>query len=139
MAQEERLIPPLVRANFTQEEEEVIIGQIGQRGGLPALQNFFPAIVVAVKDWATNGFYEQFVESLPPPVKDPLMNIFVPDYHSIMVPKRDAPLRDTEPQLKAAVPDTEPAAAAPEPKEPKSAPAAKPPAEANQAECCAIL
>ena len=68
LREEEETIPVLLRANFTREEEGEIVGRIAQAGGLALTQKFLPAILVAMREWATPDAYEELCASLPPPI-----------------------------------------------------------------------
>ena len=68
LREEEETIPALLRENFTREEEGEILGRIAQAGGLALTQKFLPAILLAMREWATPDAYEELCASLPPPV-----------------------------------------------------------------------
>ena len=68
LREEEETIPVLLRDNFTREEEGEIVGRIAQAGGLTLTQKFLPAILLAMREWATPDAYEELCASLPPPV-----------------------------------------------------------------------
>ena len=68
LREEEETIPVLLRENFTREEEGEIVGRIAQAGGLTLTQKFLPAILLAMREWATPDAYEELCASLPPPV-----------------------------------------------------------------------
>ena len=93
-------IPPLLRANFTKEEEEKIIEKISQRGGLVGLRIVFPSISLAMQEWTKPAFYDDFMSTIPPPVRYLLLNYFAPDYENCILPKRDAPFLSEKPNLK---------------------------------------
>lgn len=114
MGEEEEVYPPIVRKYFTPEEEQVVIGQIIQREGLIGLRNFFPAIAQAMKEWASPAFNKEFWDGVPPPVREQLEAVFVPDYHSFIVKKRDAPFATYKPDLVSKFEATQKAEAAAE-------------------------
>eukprot|EP00563_Minutocellus_polymorphus_P018128 CAMPEP_0197726070 /NCGR_PEP_ID=MMETSP1434-20131217/13382_1 /TAXON_ID=265543 /ORGANISM="Minutocellus polymorphus, Strain CCMP3303" /LENGTH=300 /DNA_ID=CAMNT_0043311883 /DNA_START=31 /DNA_END=933 /DNA_ORIENTATION=+ len=99
LKEEEQTIPAILRENFTQEEEGVIIEKILQAGGLSMTKVFLPAVVLAMQEWASKGFYDQFLESMPPPIKHLLFKYYLPDHMTFVIPMRDAPTLDEKPKL----------------------------------------
>lgn len=99
LKEEEETVPDLVRNNYTQAEEGVIVEKIIQAGGLAMTKKFLPAILMALQEWATKGFYDQFVQSIPPPIRHLLFKYYIPDYENYTIPMRDAPTMEKEPKL----------------------------------------
>lgn len=99
LREEEECIPDLLRTNFTQKEEEEIVQQILQKGGMDEVRCFLPSILLAMKEWAAPEFYSGFVGSMPPPVSGPLLQEFLPDYTTFVHPMRDAPTMVLKPKL----------------------------------------
>jgi hypothetical protein len=99
LKEEETDIPPLLRANFTKEEEDVIIQQLAQSGGLSGMRLVLPMVLLAMKEWATPTFCDEFTESLPLPIRHLVANYFLPDEINCVLPKRDAPFLAKEPTL----------------------------------------
>jgi len=99
LEEEETNIPALLRDNFTQEEEHETVQKILEKEGLHGFQFFVPSIVMHMRKWATDGFVDEFIGSMPPPLQVQLQNEFIPDYETCVHPKRDAPLLDSKPAL----------------------------------------
>lgn len=99
LKEEEQTIPAILRENFTQEEEGKIVEKILQAGGLTMAKVFLPAVVLAIQEWATKDFYEQFLASMPPPIKHLLFKYYLPDHQTFVIPMRDAPTLDEKPKL----------------------------------------
>lgn len=99
LTQEETNIPPLLRANFSKEEEDVIVQKIGARGGLAGLRLILPYVAVAMQEWATPEFYNDFIASLPAPLRHLLFTYHIPDMENCVIPKRDAPFLEKKPTL----------------------------------------
>lgn len=99
LKEEEETVPNLLRTNFTHEEEEEAVQKILQKGGMEEVRAFLPSILLALKEWAAPEFYSDFVGSMPPPVSEPLLQFFLPDYKTFVHPMRDAPTMDSEPKL----------------------------------------
>lgn len=98
LKEEEETIPDLLRKNYTQEEEQEIVQKILQQGGLALTKKFLPAVLMAMQEWATKDFYDQFVQSMPPPIRHLVFKYFVPDYENYVCPMRDAPTMEKEPK-----------------------------------------
>lgn len=99
LKEEEQTFPTILRENFTQEEEGATTEKILQAGGLTLAKVFLPAVVLAMQEWATKEFYDQFIATIPPPIKHLLFKYYLPDHKSCVIPKRDAPTLDEKPQL----------------------------------------
>jgi len=99
LQEEETDIPPLLRANFTKEEEDPIIQKIGQSGGLGGIRLIFPCIVLAMKEWASPLFFDDFMATIPAPIRHLMDTYIVPDELNCVVPKRDAPFLSEKPAL----------------------------------------
>ena len=99
LKEEEEMIPQLLRDNFTQKEEAPVIEKILQREGLHGCRIFVPAIIAAMKDWATADFVEEFLGSMPGPIRGLVEGYYIPDYETSVWPLRDAPLLDVKPTL----------------------------------------
>lgn len=59
----------------------------------------FPAIAMAMEQWATAGFYDEFMKALPGPVHHLAFTYYIPDEKTNVIPKRDAPLLSEKPKL----------------------------------------
>lgn len=81
---EEELIPKLLRENFTQEEESMIVNKIAEAGGLTLLKTMFPAICASMKLWVTPEFFDEFCKSLPEPVMQLAFTVCVTRYYMIV-------------------------------------------------------
>ncbi|KAI2504697.1 Hemerythrin HHE cation binding domain [Fragilaria crotonensis] len=91
LAEEERDITPLLRAHFTQKENDEIVQEILKRGGVQSMRNLLPSILVAMQQWGSLDFFEEFWGSIPGPVRHLATNYFIPDYENCIAAKRDAP------------------------------------------------
>ncbi len=91
LAEEERDISPLLRAHFTQKENDEIVLDILKRGGVQSMRNLLPSVLVAMQQWGSLDFYEEFWGSIPGPVRHLATNYFIPDYENCIAAKRDAP------------------------------------------------
>lgn len=100
LKEEEETIPSLLRDNFTQEEEGAIVEKIIQAGGLPMTKKFLPAVLVAMQEWATPEFYDNFKKSIPPPILHLVSKYYIPDFENVTVAMRDAPTMEKKPVLK---------------------------------------
>jgi hypothetical protein len=98
--EEERDIPPLAKANFTEEEEKVITEKIMQSVALPALRDVFPPILIAMNSWSTPAYVDNLMNDIPGPIRYLINNYYVPDFETSVKPKRDAPLLETKPSLR---------------------------------------
>ena len=99
LAEEERDIPPLLRANFTEQEEKRVVQRILQNAGLAEMRNIFPAVKESMESWATPEYIEMFSGEIPAPLRYVASNYYEPDYETFIRPKRDAPFLDSEPRL----------------------------------------
>lgn len=81
---EEEMIPKLLRENFTQEEESMIVNEIAEAGGLTLLKTMFPAICASMKLWVTPEFFDEFCKSLPEPVMQLAFTVCVTRYYMIV-------------------------------------------------------
>jgi len=99
LQEEEKAIPNLLRENFTQEEESMIVNKIAEAGGLTLLKTMFPAICDSMKLWVTPEFFDEFCKTLPEPVMRLAFTYLVPDFETYVVPMRDAPILEKEPDL----------------------------------------
>lgn len=48
----------------------------------------------------SEGFYSDFVGSIPPPIKHLVDNYYMPDFENVVMNMRDAPTLATKPNLK---------------------------------------
>lgn len=48
----------------------------------------------------SEGFYQDFVGSIPPPIKHLVDNYYMPDFENVVMNMRDAPTLATKPNLK---------------------------------------
>ncbi|KAL9181720.1 hypothetical protein ACHAXT_012063 [Thalassiosira profunda] len=100
LKEEEETFPKILREHFTQEEEGAIVEKILQGGGLAMARTFLPAVIAAMQEWASKEFYDEFVASMPPPIRHLAFTYYVPDYENVVVPMRDAPTLAKKPALK---------------------------------------
>ena len=91
LADEERDIPSLLRANFTQKEEEETVQNIIKRNGMEGMRIMVPSILFAMQQWASPAFYEEFWLKIPGPMRRFVANYCIPDYENCVAAKRDAP------------------------------------------------
>jgi len=99
LKEEEETFPPLLRANFTQEEDAAIVQEILKKEGLHGTRIFVPSILAAMDNWATPKFKEDFLASFPPPILHRTTKYYVPDYETFVQPKRDAPTLSSKPDV----------------------------------------
>ncbi len=69
LQEEEANIPAILRANFTQEEEDACIQKILKKEGTSGLRLFLPPVIMAMQEWASQEFVDQFLCSIPPPLR----------------------------------------------------------------------
>mmetsp|Transcript_27729 Transcript_27729/g.59228 ORF Transcript_27729/g.59228 Transcript_27729/m.59228 type:complete len:159 (-) Transcript_27729:246-722(-) len=100
LKEEEETLPEILRNNFTQKEEIEIVEKILQAGGLALAKKFLPAILLAISEWATSEYYEDFCASIPPPIKHLAFKYYLPDFENVAMAMRDAPTFDKKPKLK---------------------------------------
>ena len=91
LAEEERDISPLLRAHFTRKEEDETVQVILKRSGVKGMRIMLPSILLAMQQWASLDFYEEFWAGIPGPVRHLASNYFIPDYENCIAAKRDAP------------------------------------------------
>ena len=99
LQEEEANIPAILRANFTQEEEDACIQKILKKEGTSGLRLFLPPVIMAMQEWASQEFVDQFLCSIPPPLRMLYTNYYLPDYETCICPMRDAPLLEAKPSL----------------------------------------
>jgi len=99
LKEEEEMVPPLLRENFTQEEEDKCLQKILKREGLSGLRNFVPPVHFAMQQWAKPEFVEEFLASMPGPIRSLVEGYYIPDYKTSICPKRDAPKLKSKPTL----------------------------------------
>jgi len=101
LKEEEETVAPLLRKYFTQEEEEVVIQAIGRKDGVEnGLKNYLCAILVSMRSWTTPEYQDEFLSSLPSPVRWLTNGYFLPDFENVTIAKRDAPLLLDRPPLR---------------------------------------
>mmetsp|Transcript_47880 Transcript_47880/g.89237 ORF Transcript_47880/g.89237 Transcript_47880/m.89237 type:complete len:304 (-) Transcript_47880:220-1131(-) len=100
LKEEEEIIPPLMRAHFTQAEENAVVGQIIQKGGLTEARFFLPSIKLTMAKWASPEMRAGVDGGIPPPLVHLLNNYFVPDYQNVYGMMRDSPGLEAKPALK---------------------------------------
>ncbi|KAL7543032.1 hypothetical protein ACHAWF_007311, partial [Thalassiosira exigua] len=100
LQEEEEIVPALLRDNFTQDEEGVVVERIIAAGGLTMARKFMPAVLEAMREWAKPGFYDAVVGSMPPPIRHLEFKYYVPDYENVVAMMRDAPTMEKRPRLK---------------------------------------
>lgn len=99
LKEEEEGIPELLRANFTHEEEQVVVGKIIKAEGLGGTRRFLPTLLEVMDKWAKPSFKEIFLASIPPPIQKLLYDYYIPDYNDYVCPKRDAPTLSEKPKI----------------------------------------
>ncbi|KAL3808372.1 hypothetical protein ACHAXA_005343 [Cyclostephanos tholiformis] len=105
LREEEETIPELLRKNFTREEEGEVVGRIAQAGGLTLTERFFPAILLAMREWAASDFYDELLASMPPPVRELVFEQYLPNFENVVVPMRDAPTLEEKPASTVSIMD----------------------------------
>lgn len=101
LQEEEENIPALLRAHFTEKENQAVVQKIIAKAGLSGCRFEVPAILYAMEDWATPAFRQGFIESIPAPIRHLVFKYYIPDYQNSVVPMRDAPLlKGGKPPLK---------------------------------------
>ena len=74
-----------MRGNFThKKEEQVVVDKILEREGIEGCRIFVPTIALAMREWASPEFNEQFLGSMPPPVRTALEEFFLPEYMNMV-------------------------------------------------------
>ncbi|KAL3768366.1 hypothetical protein ACHAW5_005204 [Stephanodiscus triporus] len=99
LQEEEATVPALVRDNFTQEEEDACVKKILKKEGTSGLRMFLPSVIVAMEEWATREYIDQFLGSIPAPLRMLYTDYYLPDYETCLRPMRDAPLLESKPSL----------------------------------------
>jgi hypothetical protein len=97
--EEERDIPPILRAHFTEEEEKKVTEKIIKKVGLKPMRAVFPSVLYALKQWAKPAFVDKFLQEIPAPAMHLINKYYIPDFETNIRPKRDAPLLSSEPKL----------------------------------------
>jgi len=82
LAEEEEVIPALLRANFTVEEEAVVVGEIIASLGLDGNKKFLPNIIDAMSRWGGEKKVEEFMLNIPPPIRFLYATFWQPDYEN---------------------------------------------------------
>lgn len=100
LKEEEEIVPALLRAHFTQEEEGKVIDKVLKAGGSEMVKKFLPAVLLAAQEWMTEEFYSDFLGSIPPPIKHLVTKYYMPDFENVVSTMRDAPTLESEPKLK---------------------------------------
>lgn len=98
LMEEERDIPPIARANFTEEEEEKLIEKLSKQASPKLMRNIFPAFMEALEHWSP-AQREKIDSKMPGPIKYLAKHYFNTDYETFVRPRRDAPLLESEPVL----------------------------------------
>lgn len=80
LEEEEELIPSLLRDNFTREEEDKCVQRILKREGLHGARIFVPSVIFAMQKWAKPEFVEEFLSSMPGPIRGLVEGYYIPDY-----------------------------------------------------------
>ena len=99
LQEEEATVPPLLRDHFTVEEEQACVAKIIEREGITGLRTFFPAIVLAMREWAAPAFMDEVFSSMPPPIRGLFRGYYLPVYEQCVRSMRDAPLLKEKPAL----------------------------------------
>jgi hemerythrin superfamily protein len=100
LKEEEETIPQALRDNFTEEENDKTVEKILQGGGFALMKKFLPAVILSTQDWATPEFYEDFIGSIPLPIKHLAIKYFIPNFENVAMTMRDAPTMEHEPKLR---------------------------------------
>lgn len=80
LAEEESVVPALLRENFTIEEEAAVIDKIIQSLGLTGNKLFLPLIIDAMQRWGGERKVAEFKQNIPPPILFLLDYFWTPDY-----------------------------------------------------------
>jgi len=99
ISEEETNVPALLRDKFTEEEHDACVEKILKKEGTTGLRIFFPSIMIAMQEWASQEFVDEFFGSIPAPLRMLYTNYYLPDYETCVCPMRDAPLLDSKPSL----------------------------------------
>jgi hypothetical protein len=98
-------MPHVIRATKVSEaENDAVVGQIIAQDGLDGLKFLLPNIVAAGQEWMTETFYQDFLNTMPPPIQELLWSTFVPNYRTVISNMRDAPTLDVAPDLTKEIP-----------------------------------
>mmetsp|Transcript_29059 Transcript_29059/g.61849 ORF Transcript_29059/g.61849 Transcript_29059/m.61849 type:complete len:290 (-) Transcript_29059:99-968(-) len=103
LKEEEEMIPGLLRDNFSAEEEGAIVDKILKAGGLTNTKKFSTAVFLALKEWASDEYYEQICSSMPKPIQYLVFSHYIPHFEKVAVVMRDAPTMKEKPKLKKSV------------------------------------
>jgi len=80
LAEEEEVVPALLRENFTVEEEAAVVDKIIQSLGLAGNKTFLPNIVDAMARWGGERKVAEFRQNIPPPILFLLDYFWTPDF-----------------------------------------------------------
>lgn len=69
LKEEEETFPGLLREHFTEEEMDAKIEEMLKEGGVTLMKKFLPAVLAAMQEWCTDEYVNNFLKTLPPPVK----------------------------------------------------------------------
>ena len=70
-----------------------------EEGGNLWTRIFLPSVMIAMQQWASKEFVDEFFGSIPAPLRMLYTNYYLPDYETCVRPMRDAPLLDSKPSL----------------------------------------
>jgi hypothetical protein len=99
LSEEETNIPALLHDNFTQEEHDACVQKILKKEGTSGLHLFLLLILVAMQEWASQDFVNQFFGSIPLPLWMLYTDYHFPDYETCVRLMRDSPLLESKPSL----------------------------------------
>jgi len=68
-AEEETIIPPILKEHFSEKEEDLIVKQIIKHNGLTGNRMELPWIIAALERWGPDVLKDKFYPKLPGPVK----------------------------------------------------------------------
>jgi hypothetical protein len=97
--EEERDIPPMLRAHFTEEEEKKVTQKIMQKAGIGELRAVFPSVLISLQLWGKPEYVDKILKEIPAPMMHLINKYHIPDFETNIRPKRDAPLLSCEPKL----------------------------------------
>jgi len=100
LMEEERDIPPLIRAHFTEPEYHAMVQDVAKKVSLTEVRFTVAAVVDSVRDWMTPDALQEFMNDIPSAFVHLIDKYYLPDYYHYVRPMRDAPTLATKPKLK---------------------------------------
>lgn len=85
--------------HYTKADKDAFISKLMGQTPLLEVRDVFPAAWEGMKEWGTDAYRDQFMKYYPAPLRYLMVHYFIPDYHTSIKPKRDAPFLDTKPVL----------------------------------------